>query len=221
MAGATGGRRRPVRPTEEGSPARIGSKGKNFVREEQEKLCHSVLHVSHDRITGNQQKVGVFWKRIFKHYDEHRLAAFRPFRSLECKWSCIKHGISKFIGIFAQVLKLNKSGSNTSDTLKRAHELYRIKHAKGFDFGFEHCWILLKDHPKWADRWIQVRPPTPKRKVAPCDLESDCVEVDAGQVEGSSITMDEQCLFLGRSGSVKAAKEDQKQSKVREAAMYA
>jgi hypothetical protein len=32
--------------------------------------------------------------------------------------------------------------------LKRAHKLYRIKHAKDFDFGFEHCWILLKDHPK-------------------------------------------------------------------------
>jgi hypothetical protein len=135
----------------------------------------------------------VFWERISKHYDDHRPIAFRPSRSLECKWSCIKHDISKFIGIFAQVLKLNKSGSNASDTLKKAHELYRIMHAKGFEFGFEHCWNLLKDHPKWADGWTQVRPSIPKRKVSPYDLESDCVEVDVGQVEGS--TMDEQHLF--------------------------
>jgi hypothetical protein len=121
------------------------------MREEEEQLCRSVLHVSQDRITGNQQKAGVFWKRVFKHYEEHRPVAFKPFRFLECKWSCIKHDVSKFIGIFVQGLKLNKSRSNASDTLKRARELYRIKHAKGFDFGFEHCWILLKNHPKWAD----------------------------------------------------------------------
>ena len=120
----------------------------------------------------------MFWHHILKYYKEHRPAAFRPSKSLECKWFCIKHDVSKFIGIFAQVLKLNKSGSNASDTSKRAHELYRIKHAKGFDFGFEHCWILLKDHSKWADGWTQLKPPTPKKKVVSCDLEFDYVEVD-------------------------------------------
>jgi hypothetical protein len=139
MARTIGGRRCPMRPTEEGGPARARTKGKNFMREEEDQLCCNVLRVSQDRITGNQQKAGVFWKRIFKHYDEHRPIAFGPSRSLECKWSCIKHDVSKFIGIFVQVQKVNKSGSNASDTLKRAHELYRIKHAKGFDFGFEQC----------------------------------------------------------------------------------
>jgi hypothetical protein len=41
------------------------------VREEEEQLCRSVLHVNQDRITGNQQKAGVFWEHIFKHYDGH------------------------------------------------------------------------------------------------------------------------------------------------------
>jgi hypothetical protein len=91
--------------------------------------------------------------------------------------------------------------------LKRAHELYMIKHAKGFDFGFEHCWILLKGHPKWADGWTQVRPPIPKRKVSLCDLESDFVEVLAWQVEGTSATMDEQRLFIRRPGGIKQPKK--------------
>jgi hypothetical protein len=65
MAGTTGGRRRPTaRPAQEGGPATPGLKGKNFVREEEEQLCYSVLHVSQDRIVGNQQKSGVFWSRI-------------------------------------------------------------------------------------------------------------------------------------------------------------
>ena len=40
-------------------------------------------------------------------------------------------------------------------------------------------------------------------------------------MEGSLATMDEQCLFTGRLRGVKAAKKDHKQSKVREATMYA
>jgi hypothetical protein len=40
-----------------------------------------------------------------------------------------------------------------------------------------------------------VRPPTPKRKVADSNLKTDCLEVDAGKVEGTSATMDEQRLF--------------------------
>jgi hypothetical protein len=54
MARATIGRRHPVRLAEEGGQVKPWTKGKNFVREEEEQLCCSVLHVSHDRITGNQ-----------------------------------------------------------------------------------------------------------------------------------------------------------------------
>jgi hypothetical protein len=86
MARATGGRRRPTaRPTEERGPAKPGMKGKKFVREEEERLCYSVIHVSQDRITGNQQRSGVFWNRNSEHYDKNRLGGFRPSRSLESK----------------------------------------------------------------------------------------------------------------------------------------
>jgi hypothetical protein len=60
---------------------------------------------------------------------------------------------------------LNRSGTSASDTLKRAHELYKQKNEKGSDFSFEHCWVLLRDHPKWSEGWTQVKPPTPKRKA--------------------------------------------------------
>jgi hypothetical protein len=35
-----------VRAAVEGGPVRAGTKGKNFVRQEEEQLCRSVLHVS-------------------------------------------------------------------------------------------------------------------------------------------------------------------------------
>ena len=49
-----------MKPIEEGGLARTRNKEKNFVREQEEQLCCSVLHVSHKRITRNQQKTGVF-----------------------------------------------------------------------------------------------------------------------------------------------------------------
>jgi hypothetical protein len=60
----------------------------------------------------------VFWECISKHYDEHTHTAFRPSRSLEFKWCLIKHDFSKFIGIYTQVVKLNRSGSNALDILR-------------------------------------------------------------------------------------------------------
>jgi hypothetical protein len=211
MAGTTGGRRRPTaRPAQEGGPATPGLKGKNFVREEEEQLCYSVLHVSQDRIVGNQQKGGVFWSRISQHYDEHRPAGFRPSRSLESKWGLIKHDVSRFVGIYAQVLKLNKSGSSLADTLNRANELYKVKHAKGCDFTFHHCWVILKDHPKWAEGWTQVKPPTGKRKAANSDLQSNCVGLEGGNVLAGAASMEDQGNFNVRPGGTKAAKEDQR-----------
>ena len=71
-------------------------------------------------------------------------------------------------------MRLNRSGTSASDTLRKAHELYKQKNEKGFDFAFEHCWVLLRDHPKWWEGWTQMKVVTPKRK-APCSEEdSDC-----------------------------------------------
>lgn len=199
---------------------RPGTKGRNFVREEEEQLCRSVLHVSQDRITGNQQRAGVFWERIHEHYNLHKPFGERPSRSLETKWGHIKHDVSKFIGIYSQVVKLNKSGTSAADTLRKAHDLYKSKHVKGCNFYFEHCWNLLKEHPKWADGWSQVKPPTAKRKALSTDQDSDCVEVGASSGLEGAASM-EQSVSTGRPGGTKAAKADQKAGKVREAAIYA
>lgn len=61
------------------------SQGKNFVPDEERQLARSVLAISQDLVAGNQQRVGVFWHRVFLHYDERRIARRRGFRSLESK----------------------------------------------------------------------------------------------------------------------------------------
>jgi hypothetical protein len=87
FSGAMAGRRRavPRLVVEEGGDA-PRSKGKNFMKEEEEEqLVHSVLQITFDPITGNAQRGNTFWKRIFVDYDEHHPQGFRGSRSLESK----------------------------------------------------------------------------------------------------------------------------------------
>ena len=192
--------------------------------------------MSQDRIVGNQQRAGVFWERISDHYDEHRPTDLRPQRSLETKWGNVKHDMSKFIGIYAQVQKVCRSGTSATDTLKRAHELNRLMTPRGADFSYEHVWVLVKEHPKWADGWSQVKPPIPKRKArGESEQESDCIDVagmarqgsGVGSGSGVGLEMEDGVnaegtrVFNGRPGGTKAAKEDQIRAKQREAAVYA
>ena len=200
----------------EGGPARVGCKGKNFIRAEEEQLCKSVMLVSQDRVVGNQQKAGVFWERIAEHYNENRPDGVRPLRSLETKWGLIKHNVSKFCGIYNQIERLHKSGSNAADTMRDAKELYRQKSAKNTDFLFEHCWLLLKDCPRWADGWTQ---PSVGRKRVSNECEgSNTHDVDVGYSEGATRS---RSIYNERPGGVKSAKQDSMQQKVRDGALYA
>jgi hypothetical protein len=90
----------------------VATKGKNFCSEEECQLTCNVLAVLQDPICGNQQKSAAFWERIFLHYDQSRVGGLRLARSLETKWGQIKHDVTKFSGMYKQILGLHKSGSN-------------------------------------------------------------------------------------------------------------
>jgi hypothetical protein len=143
-----------------------------------------VMLVSQDCVMGNQQKACVFWERITEHYNENRPDGVRPLRSLETKWGLIKHNVSKFCGIYNQIQSMHKSGSNAADTIRNAKELYRQKSAKNADFVFEHCWLLLKDCPRWADGWTQ--PSAPKKRPAHECEGSNTQDLDVGISEGAA-----------------------------------
>jgi hypothetical protein len=67
-----GRKKHAPRVAEEGGHIRPGVKGKNLWKDEEEQLCRSVLHVTQDRIVGNQQRASVFWDRITTHYQENQ-----------------------------------------------------------------------------------------------------------------------------------------------------
>jgi hypothetical protein len=153
---------------------------------------------------------------------------------LETKWGTIKHDVSKFIGVYSQVMRLNRSGTSTTDTSRRAHDLYKQKNEKGSDIAFEHCWVLLRDHLKWAEGWTQVKVVTPKRKVPCREEDSDCIDLTkmergvgvgleggGGSAKGGSIVAEAAQIFKWRPGGAKLTKEDQRQGEICEGLMFA
>jgi hypothetical protein len=128
-----------------------GKKGKNFSVDEERALCRSFLVVSQDHVCGNGQRNTAFWERITTNYNANkpRLCTIRPARSLESKWSHIKHDVAKFSGVFKQVSDCRESRATAEDVLERALEFYKDKHPKQQGFAFLHCWHLLKEMPRW------------------------------------------------------------------------
>ena len=128
-----------------------GKKGKNFSADEERALCRSFLAVSQDPVCGNGQRNTAFWERITTNYNHNkpRSCPIRPARSLESKWSHIKHDVAKFSGVFKQVSDCRESGASAEDVLERALEFYKDRHPKQQGFAFLHCWHLLKEVPRW------------------------------------------------------------------------
>jgi hypothetical protein len=75
--------------------------------------------------------------------------------------------VSDFVACHGQVCRTRKSGSSPADILCMAKELYRSKYPKQLEFSFEHCWVLVREFPRWSERWFPMKPTIPtKRKAA-------------------------------------------------------
>ena len=130
--------------------------------------------------------------------------------------------------MYSQVLKLARIGSSVADNLKRAHDLYRQKDAKGGDFVYEHCWLLVRDNPRWALGWAQEKPPTLTRSAMSRSCQSQLTVVCPGRLrlqvwEAVMIRRWQTTLeiFKERVGRTKAAKDEVSRSKMREGGLYA
>ena len=122
-------------------------------------MCRSFLYISQDSIVGVGQRNGNFWERIARHYSVYKPEGSRerPARSLESKWGCIKHDVSKFIGVYQQVKDADISGTLEEDLRIRALDLYVHKHPNKKKFIYLECWLILKECPRWADVREEVR----------------------------------------------------------------
>jgi hypothetical protein len=178
-----------------------------------------VLAISQDPIIGNQQKSNAFWNRIFEHFRKYRPGSDRIARSLDSKWGQIKHDVGEFIGCHKQVMKNKPRRTSAEDIIRLAKEMYQVKSAKGSEFTFVHCWVLVKDFPRWADRWGTMKQCTPSKRRASTSMHDshEGVPEETSAVEGNG-ELDRNAVLRERPTGTKAAKVVQKADKVKEGA---
>ncbi|XP_058185882.1 glutathione S-transferase T2-like [Rhododendron vialii] len=93
-------------------------------------------------------KKTAFWLRVKDYFDEHKRSVYnRTSVSLLNRWSTIQQCTNKFCNCYAKVDLLNQSGLTEENKISKAKEMYEGN--VGSSFQFDHCWVLLKNQPKW------------------------------------------------------------------------
>ncbi|KNE98113.1 hypothetical protein PSTG_08575 [Puccinia striiformis f. sp. tritici PST-78] len=208
-------------------PAPIAKK--NWLIEEDKALCTAWLETTQDPIIGNGQKSDTFWERIHKYYadlvekvnkQKKNVKSFNQIAicsvgSVECCWGHILKFVNKFIGFHSQCEDRLESGQTRDQILSEAKEIF--KNQCKMRYNLDHCYVLLKDTPKFQmardkvnTRETKAKTPKPKKtQTAPNTLSTSAnrasspVTIDIENEEASEL------LTLGneRMEGQKAAKK--------------
>ena len=122
--------------------------------------------------------------------------------------------------MYKQILGLHDSRISDVGHLKMVKQLYRTKGAKNPEFIFEHCWLFVKDYPKWVDGW-DIRKVTPSKRNA---REFDQVSYKDTSKFSSTVedvgNVDSNKALRDHPSKMNAAKKVQKLAKACEEALY-
>ncbi|XP_075643865.1 uncharacterized protein LOC142615071 [Castanea sativa] len=136
------------------TPAKKSKRGGNFSVEEDKLLVLAWLNTSVDAVhhgnnnnDNDQNNKAPFYTKIAKYFHDHKKDSTRTVVSLTSRWGVINRETSKFCEVFAKVEAKNPNA--TAEQMKiDAKDLF--KEIYKCNFQFEHCWLLLKNLPKWT-----------------------------------------------------------------------
>uniref|UniRef100_A0A7N2QZ59 No apical meristem-associated C-terminal domain-containing protein n=1 Tax=Quercus lobata TaxID=97700 RepID=A0A7N2QZ59_QUELO len=140
----------PPPPQVENTSSTKGKRGSNFTVEEDKLLVAAWLNTSVDAISSNEQTQNTFRQKVWEYFMQYNTSGTtRTVISLLSRWGTISEKTNKFAGCMAQINALHQSGITEEDKIINAKALYLEKYKK--PFLLDHCWLMLKDQPKFAD----------------------------------------------------------------------
>ncbi|KAG6667732.1 hypothetical protein CIPAW_01G121200 [Carya illinoinensis] len=144
----------PVEVIEIEPSGRKTQRGNNFSNEEDLLLVEGWLETSLDAVQGKDQKHTMLWKIIHKYFEENKKFDFlRNYASLMNRWSTIQQVTNKFYSYLTQVEGMHPSRFNEQDKTKVMFLELEKK-----SFNFDHCWRVLRFHPKWVEHMDMAKP---------------------------------------------------------------
>ncbi|PRQ20791.1 putative glutathione transferase [Rosa chinensis] len=167
-------------------------RAKNFSIQEDNLLVSAWLNTTLDPAIGNDQKGAAYWKRIWDYFYAEKnfeLECDRNQGSLMHRWSGIQLDVNKFCGYIAEIERTRASGTTEQDRIVEAKQKFRRE--RGYNFTYEHCWHVLKFHPKWNLELSRKKPkkthatvPTTSSPITP-SASPDTIDLADGNVEGN------------------------------------
>ncbi|XP_057250049.1 uncharacterized protein LOC104884420 [Beta vulgaris subsp. vulgaris] len=102
--------------------------------------------------TGTDRDKGVYWLEIKVSYDAAvaktpNVMHKRTMRAIKRRWSQINEGVTLWVAQLAAVQRMQTSGEVINDIEAKAHDLYRQKMNKPFEF--YHCWEAMHHLTRW------------------------------------------------------------------------
>jgi hypothetical protein len=99
----------------------------NYTNEEDILICNTWLQVSRDPSVGGDQSRDAYWRRMKEHFDLHNKSGIdRTGRSLRSRWSTINKDCQMWAAAQKSVDKLNPSGTNEDDRVRRISSMFII-----------------------------------------------------------------------------------------------
>ena len=175
------------------------------------------MYVSTDARRGIGQKKSTFWVVVAAHYARNKpvVGPERPARNLETKWGDLKASITKFVGCYEQIKALDESGRTDDDIIVDALQLFEQK--VGRPFAHKHCWLLLRDHPRFAAIFRSVGSKRKAPGAAGSDLPVDRREANSPELQPRKGVNPN--VNLLRPQGRKSAKGEHKEMREKEAAL--
>ncbi|XP_013594727.1 PREDICTED: uncharacterized protein LOC106302865 [Brassica oleracea var. oleracea] len=163
-------------PIEIDSPELVVESGSKERRKwslkEDQILIGAWLNTSKDSVVSNEQKAGVFWKRIVQYYNASPYLAGTIPRDLgQCKqrWARINEQVCKFVGCYDAALRAQRSGQNDDDVMRAAQEYFFNDHS--VKFSMEHAWRELRHDQKWCSTYVTKDGGSQKRKPVQAEVD--------------------------------------------------
>ncbi|GKB72618.1 hypothetical protein Tco_0934030 [Tanacetum coccineum] len=118
-----------------------------WTREEEILLTQCWIETSENGQIGADRSEDSFWGQIMDDFNTSSTQGYRTRHMLTGKWTRTNADCQKFNAIYKHLER--KSGENEADHIEAAKITFAAQQPKGRKFQLEHCWRILRGHPKW------------------------------------------------------------------------
>ncbi|CAN6179702.1 unnamed protein product [Urochloa humidicola] len=119
-----------------------------YTKEEEVRLVSAWLNNSNDPINGNGKKTDLYWGDVTDEYNSTTPNnRRRTSKQLKDHFQKIKKKVSLFCSSWKEAVSVRNSGQSDEQVMDNAQKIY--EEYKDGPFLLKHCWMILRDEPKW------------------------------------------------------------------------